>query len=269
MACGCGERSILMCSMPSDRHVEGIARRTAHHLRSGGRRQAAAERGAGRGILDVGLVMERVLDGAVAGAAADIAFQRCAEILPLRLVQRRAGQDHAGGAEPALKRLRVEKRLLHRVHAALGSEAFDGGDGMALGAKRRDQAGVHRLAVEQHRAGAAVAGIAAFLDAEMAELAQKCPQALSGARRLRKFLAVDLIAHGRTPCKFGANFFGQAQRHVLAPGRLAMDVGVIERLGNALQDRVAQVRLRREFRETRIESAGWSIPLPSVRRRPQ
>ncbi len=169
-----------------DRGIERVARRAAHHLRSGRRGQAAAECGAGGGVFDIGLAVERVLDRAIAGAAADIAFQRRAEILPLRLVQRRAGQDHAGGAEPALKCLRIEKRLLHRMRAAIGRKAFDGRDGMAVGAEGRDQAAMHRLAVDQHGAGAAVAGVAALLDAEMPELAQERAQALSGARACSK-----------------------------------------------------------------------------------
>ena len=70
--------------------------------------------------------------------------------------------------------------------APLARKALDGGDVAALGAERRDQAAMHRLAVEQHGAGAAVAGVAAFLDAEMAELAQERAQALPGARRLRE-----------------------------------------------------------------------------------
>ena len=37
----------------------------------------------------------RIFDRAIAGATADIAFERGAEVLPLRLVQRCAGQDHA------------------------------------------------------------------------------------------------------------------------------------------------------------------------------
>jgi hypothetical protein len=164
-------------------------------------RQAAAERGTGGGVFDIGLAVKRIFDGAVAGATAQIAFQRCAEILPLRLVQRRAGQDHAGGAEPALKGLRIEKRLLHRVRVAISCEALDGGDGMAIGAEGGNQAAMHRLAIDQHRAGAAVAGVAAFLDAEMPEVAQESPQALSGARAFRKLLAVDFEGHGHTaPC---------------------------------------------------------------------
>ena len=192
LACGCGERRSLMCSSPSTCRIERIARRAAHHVRPGGRRQAAAEGGAGGGVLDIGLAVERVLDRAIAGAAADIALQRGAEVLPLRLVQRGAGQDHAGGAEAALKSLRIEEGLLHRMRAAVAAKTFDGGDRVPLGAKRRDQAAMHRLAVEQHGAGAAIAGVAALLDAEMAELAQERAQALPGARRLREWLAVDL-----------------------------------------------------------------------------
>ncbi len=183
------------------RRIEGIARRAAHHLRSGRRRQAAAEGGAGSGVFDIVLAVKRVLDRAIAGAAAYVSFQRRAEILPLCLVQRCAGQDHARGAEPALKGLRIEKRLLHRVRAAIGREAFDGGDGMAVGAKRWNETAMHRLAVEQHRTGAAVAGVATLLDAEMPEVAQESPQALSGAGIFRKFLAVDLKCHGCAgPC---------------------------------------------------------------------
>ena len=68
------------------------------------------------------------------------------------------------------------------MDATFGRETFDGGDGMTFGTKGRDNAAMHRLAIEQHGAGAAVAGIAAFLDAEMTELAQECAQALAGLR---------------------------------------------------------------------------------------
>ena len=65
-------------------------------------------------------------------------------------------------------------------------QAFDGGDLAAVGAEGRDQAAVHRLAVEIDGAGAAVAGVAALLDAEMAELAQEGAQALAGGGRSPK-----------------------------------------------------------------------------------
>src|SRR6202789_3046896 len=163
-----------------DLGVEGVARRAAHHEGTSRRGQAAAERVAGSGVFDVGLAVERILDRAIAGAAADIALQRRTKILPLRLVQRGTGQDHAGGAEAALKSLRVQKGLLHRMDGGFARKAFDGGDRVAFGAERRNEAAMYRLVVEQHGAGAAVASVATFLDAEMAELAQKRAQALPG-----------------------------------------------------------------------------------------
>src|SRR3954454_7766346 len=176
--------------------VERVARLAAHDIGASWRRQAAAECGAGLDVrLDIGLADQRILDRTIPGAAADIALQRDAEIGALRLVQRGAGQDHAGGAEAALKALRIEESLLHRVRAAVSAETFDRGDGAPLGTEGRDQAAMHRLAVQQHGAGAAIAGVAALLHAEMAELAQERAQALAGAWLLRKRRAVDLEAH--------------------------------------------------------------------------
>ena len=54
---------------------------------------------------------------------------------------------------------------------------------------------MHRLAVEIDSAGAAIAGVAAFLDAEMAEVAQEGAQALPGGRLLGEGLAVDGVCH--------------------------------------------------------------------------
>ena len=57
-----------------DHRVEGVARRAAHHLRAGGRGQAAAERGASGRVFDVVLAVKRIFDRTIAGAAAYIAF---------------------------------------------------------------------------------------------------------------------------------------------------------------------------------------------------
>ncbi len=181
--------------------IEGVGSRAPHHLRPGRRGQAAPECGARDRIFDIRLAVECVFDRAIPGAAAQIAFERGAEVLPLRLVERSASHDHARGAEAALKRLRVEKCLLHRVDATIACETLDGGDRMAVGAEGGDQAAVHRLAIDQHGTGAAIAGVAAFLDAEKPEFAQESPQALPGVRTFRKRLAVDLKAHDRAkPC---------------------------------------------------------------------
>jgi hypothetical protein len=68
-------------------------------------------------------------------------------------------------------------------------QPFDRGDVVRLGAKRRDHAGVHGLAVDQHRAGAAIPGVAAYFNARQAAfLAQRVTEAFDrrsgNARRL-------------------------------------------------------------------------------------
>ncbi len=57
----------------------------------------------------------RIADRPVAGAAAEIALERRRQILPLRLIQRGGGHDHARRAETALETLRVVERRLHRM----------------------------------------------------------------------------------------------------------------------------------------------------------
>ena len=98
----------------------------------------------------------------------------------LVLVQRGGGHDHAGGTKAALKRLCVEKGALHRMQAVIGREPLDGGNCAAGGAEGGHQTGMHRGAIEPDRACAAIAGIAALLDAEDTAVAQECSQALSG-----------------------------------------------------------------------------------------
>jgi hypothetical protein len=56
-----------------------------------------------------------------------------------------------------------------------------------------------RLAVEMDGAGAAIARVAAFFDAEPAELAQERSQALAGPRIGLMAQPVDEEAHPRTP----------------------------------------------------------------------
>src|SRR5512147_3114039 len=81
------------------------------------------------------------------------------------------------------------------MSAAVRGKAFDRRHGVLVGAEGRDQAAMHWLAIDQHGAGAAVAGVATFLDTEMAEFAQERAQALAGLWRFGKFLAVDLECH--------------------------------------------------------------------------
>ena len=79
-------------------------------------------------------------------------------------------------------------------------QAFDAGDAPALGLQRQHRAALHRLAVEQHGAGAALAGVAADMGAGQAELlAQHFDQQALGVDLQLHGLAVDFevqVAHG-------------------------------------------------------------------------
>ena len=72
-------------------------------------------------------------------------------------------------------------------------------------------------AVEPDRAGAAVAGIAAFLDAEHAAVAQKGSQALAGSRFGREDFRIDGVIHGGQSYrgKLCANLFGEVIGQVM------------------------------------------------------
>jgi hypothetical protein len=93
----------------------------------------------------------------------------------------------------------LHERMLHRMQLAVARKAFDRRHLMAVGAKGRDKAAMHRRAIEPHGARAAVAGVAAFLDPEPSQVAKKGAQALAGPRLLRKRFAVDIdeVTHSR------------------------------------------------------------------------
>jgi hypothetical protein len=78
--------------------------------------------------------------------------------------------DHAGDAEAALNRTRVDERLLEPVETSTGRKPLDRDDVGALRFHRQHEAGRHRPAVEQHRARAAFPFAAALLRAGQAHL---------------------------------------------------------------------------------------------------
>ena len=91
-----------------------------------------------------------------------------------------------GRAVAALERLGLEERLLDRVEPAVLLEALDRDDLLARGLGDRRLAGRRRLAVEQHRAGAALPLAAAVLGAGQVEaVAQDREERLVGAARRR------------------------------------------------------------------------------------
>ena len=85
----------------------------------------------------------------------------------------------------------IEELLLQRMQRGAIGHAFDGFDLAAFGLDAEDQAGADQTAIDGDRAGAAVAGAAAFLGAGEADaVAQRVEQRLIGlagefARRRR------------------------------------------------------------------------------------
>src|SRR5437867_10396924 len=130
--------------------------------------------------------LDGVDDLRVAGAAAEVAFERGADGVAvgarLALQEGERGQEHSGRAEAALHGAVAHERVLQRVQAAVALEAPQRHHRAAAQAGGQHQARRHRPAVEQHRADAAHALVAAFLDVEDAErLAQQLEQRLVGA----------------------------------------------------------------------------------------
>src|ERR1700748_785627 len=101
------------------------------------------------------------------------------------------------------------------MRVAVVDEALDGAHPTSLGAIGGNDTAMHRLAVDQHGAGAAIAGVATLLHAEIGELAPKGAQALACARRLRKAFAVDRKAHGRAPTLKSSVRISSASRKVM------------------------------------------------------
>ena len=114
--------------------------------------------------------LHRFDDVLIAGAAAQIAGQRLADLRFVRrrrLVEKRLhGHQDAGRAVAALQAVAIAHRLLQRMQMfAVGREPLDGRDRVAVGLRREHQAGAHGSAVEDHRAGAADAVLAADMRA--------------------------------------------------------------------------------------------------------
>src|SRR6185437_232013 len=103
----------------------------------------------------------------VAGTAADVAVQGMPDLLLRRVWvvfdELPDGHDHARGAVAALEALLVLEGLLHRVEGAVlrAGQAFDRDDRVAVRLGRQDRAGLHRRAIQGHRAGTALGGVAA------------------------------------------------------------------------------------------------------------
>src|SRR3954471_5118047 len=128
-----------------------------------------------RGYLLAGCGLDGVEDVPVAGAAADVSLQRLADLVVGRpriaVEQSLRAHQHPGSAIPALQCVVVRERLLQRMQLVVGRrESFDGLDLRAVGLDREQHAALDQRAVVDHRARAAVAGVAADVAAGQVEV---------------------------------------------------------------------------------------------------
>ena len=133
----------------------------------------------------------------IAGAAAQIRRQRIEQrvVGDVGLAFENAGGQHqeTGRAEPALQGVMFDEGALQRVQDTALRQPLDGADRAALGLHREDQAGAHRIAVEQYRARAADAVLATHMRAgQPAIVADRIEQ---GAARLH----AQSVALGHSP----------------------------------------------------------------------
>src|SRR6185312_10422015 len=110
----------------------------------------------------------------VAGATADIAAERLQDLLIARIgvspQQSGRGHDESGRAVAALRAELLVEAALHGGELPFVAERFDGIDALALDGRCERQAGERRFVVDQDRAGAAFAAVAAGLGAGEADL---------------------------------------------------------------------------------------------------
>ena len=105
--------------------------------------------------------------------------------------------DLTGRAEAALEAVVLDEGGLHRMQRLLGTEAFDGDDRPVGAGCSEVQAGVLAHAVDQHRAGPALAVVAALLGAGQAGmLAQRIEQRHARIEAQRVLAPVDVEMDG-------------------------------------------------------------------------
>src|SRR4030095_11199544 len=156
-------------------------------------------------------VLRDCLDGfdhlAVTGAATQVAREDIADVRHrwIRvLIQQPLGRhDHAGAAEAALERPFLLERFLNGMEAIGVREAFDGQHVAPVHLPCEHQARVHEVAIDDDRAGAAIADVASELGARQIETLPEEPE----ERRLRRhgsraLFAVDRKGDRNHQCAF-------------------------------------------------------------------
>src|SRR5215472_13945954 len=161
-------------------------------------------------------------DVVVTGAAAEIALEILAD-LPLARIgvvfdEIERAHDHPRSAEPALQRMVVAERLLHRVQGIAGRDTLDRQHRAALCLQGEQGAGLDGFAVDMNDTGAALARVAPDMSTGEAKLlAQQLHQKRSALDGRRNRLAV----------------YGKAHRllHRYLPGMLASSVATTAKTG--------------------------------------
>src|SRR5437879_11463166 len=178
-ACACSLRRNATCSIPSSPTSSTKSARPVSSRASSLRRTRlpTCRGGGATGQL------HRVDDVLVARAAAQVPAQRVTDLGfaggCVVAQERDERHEDAGGAEAALQRVCLAEGALQRVELvrAARREALDRRERCAVRLHRKHQTGAHRLAVEQHGAGAAHAVLAADVGAgEPQVLAQEVAQ---------------------------------------------------------------------------------------------
>src|SRR5260370_21240102 len=136
-------------------------------------------------------------DRRVAGAPAQVSCQCLADVVArrsrIRLEQRLGREQDAWRAVAALCRPELGERLLQRMELTPGGHPFDRRDRAALDLDWEQEAAQRRLAVDEHRARAALAQLAAMLGArELHVLAQNLEERLVHRQQQLAPLAVDI-----------------------------------------------------------------------------
>src|ERR1700758_3937502 len=105
-------------------------------------------------------LLHRRNDVGIGAAAADVATHALTDgviIFAARLFQQRYRRhDLAGGAVAALESIVFQKRSLHGMQFAVGGQAFNSGDAIALVHDGEGEAGIYAAAIDVHGAGTAL-----------------------------------------------------------------------------------------------------------------
>src|SRR5215470_7389261 len=194
----------------------------------------------------------RLDDVLIAGAATEIGREHVEQLLVIDigiLLQRIGGQhQEARRAEAALQRMMRDEGALQRMQVVGRAEPFDGADVLALRLYCEHQAGAHRLAINDHRAGAADAMLAADMRAGLpAIVADGIDQRLAWLDPDRVLAAVDgqrdvgLVGHRKLRGSTSLNFLMMRSS---SASLLRTTIGNVSRRLNGLQASMTTRALR-------------------------